>query len=123
MVAHTRMNPPLHVGLRRHRANEQAAATRAIPAGELATGNPRYYYWNFTVTADLLELHNIATVAELIVLRVVASGESGAAITTRIFRTPIPTGRNATVWCASAAEPAAIQAKTEPPICNQIGGS
>jgi L-aspartate oxidase len=55
-----------HVELRRHRPLERAGsgAPRRIA---MLQEEIREYYWKHLVTRDLLELRNIATVAELIV--------------------------------------------------------
>ena len=62
------------------------------------------YYWDFMVNSDLLELRNIATVAELIITSALQRpGKPRPALQPGLSRPPTPPGRNATPSCARPA--------------------
>ncbi|MBI1842125.1 MAG: L-aspartate oxidase [Verrucomicrobia bacterium] len=64
------------------------------------------YYWDFIVTSDLLELRNIATVAEVIVASAMARPESRGLHYTLDFPNPDPSwAQRDTVLRRAAAEP------------------
>ena len=63
--------------LRRHRPVEQAPhARRATHRASFLREEIVEYYWRYFVTRDLLELRNIATVAQLVVECALARKES-----------------------------------------------
>jgi L-aspartate oxidase len=66
----------LHVGLRRHRAHEQAPRPAQQHRIETLQEEIHDYYANFRVGNDLLELRNLVTSAELIVRSAMLRHES-----------------------------------------------
>jgi L-aspartate oxidase len=63
------------VGLRRHRAHQQAPGTRGAPH-RLLQREIEEFYSQFRVTRDLLELRNLVQVADLIVKSALLRHES-----------------------------------------------
>jgi len=70
-------NPPDDVELRTDRSASNNGCRARSTGSRLLKREISEYYWNFKVTGDLLELRNICTVAELIVLWPVQRKESG----------------------------------------------
>ena len=64
------------MGLRGHRPHQQAPADAPAAASPICRKKSSEYYWDFIVNSDLLELRNIATVAELIIASALERPES-----------------------------------------------
>ena len=84
---------PLHVGLRRHRAHQQAPGARAAPHPP-AHEEINEYYPNFRVSNDLIELRNLVLTADLIVQCAMLRHESRGLHYSRDYPEQLPEAKN-----------------------------
>ena len=75
---------PLHVGLRRHRAHQQAPGARRAPHCPAARARSRSSTRTSTSRAILLELRNLVQVADLIVKAHSCAAKAGPALQPRL---------------------------------------
>ena len=85
------------------RSNRRLA--RALQRIEALREEIDRYYWDFIVTGDLIELRNLATVAELIILSAIRRKESRGLHYTIDYPAMLPEARDTVIWPADRFAP------------------
>lgn len=78
------------------RSNRRLA--RALQRIEALRDEIQRYYWDFIITGDLIELRNLAVVAELIILSAIRRKESRGLHYTIDYPAALPTARDTVIW-------------------------
>ena len=99
------------------RSNRRLA--RALQRIEALRDEIQRYYWDFIITGDLIELRNLAVVAELIILSAIRRKESRGLHYTIDYPSMLPEARDTIIWpgerFAPDAEFLASLSKRRPP--------